>query len=130
LSTSKTPDFSANSKGAIHAHAGALYGNGNVGGGLVLGYVTRFDTRHRNFGNARGLQRGNFGFSNQRAFLEHEVALADRMDRGRAERITDRNGTELHASSAFCRKTCVISPMIATAISAGDTASISSPIGA
>ena len=55
------------------------------------------------------------------------------MHRRGAERIVRGDRAELHAASAlsaFLRSRSVISPMIETAISAGDTAPISSPIGA
>ena len=57
------------------------------------------------------------------------------MHRNAAFRLADRDGAELHdtsSRSAFApsRSRAVISPMMATAISGGDTAAMSSPIGA
>ena len=107
-----------------------FHSDSDVGGSLVLRDIARLQPRHHDFLDAGGLERGDFRRADQRALLEHELALADRMHRGGADRVSDRDSTELHAASAFWRSTCVISPMMATAISAGDTAPISSPIGA
>ena len=53
------------------------------------------------------------------------------MHRDAALGLRHRHRTELHAAfSGDCRSRAVISPMIATAISDGDTAPMSSPIGA
>jgi hypothetical protein len=106
----------------------------NIGSGLILGDVPRLDTGDDDLLDAGRLQRRDLLGADQRALLEHQVALADGMHRGRAERLLDGNGAELHAASAsfsaFCRSVCVISAMMASAISAGDTAPIGSPMGA
>ena len=63
-----------------------------------------------------------------------EAAGADRVNDDRALGVGRRDGAELHAAfSAFSgasRSCAVISPMIDSAISGGDTAPIASPIGA
>ena len=74
------------------------------------------------------------------ALLQHQRAATNGMDGDPANRVRRRHGTELHAaapvavadpaSSRRSRSTAVICAMIATAISAGDTAPMASPIGA
>src|SRR6202008_204604 len=71
--------------------------------------------------------RRDLGRPDQRAFLQHQRALADGVDGGGALGVPRRDRAEFHDTS--WRSAWVISPMIATAISAGDTASISRPIG-
>src|SRR4029079_3725228 len=64
------------------------------------------------------------------ALLQHEAALPQRMHGRGAKRILGRDRTEFHFSAPpGCRKRAVISAMMATAISAGDTAPMESPIG-
>src|SRR5208282_3620249 len=91
---------------------------------------------HHDVLDAGHLQRRDLGGADQRALLEHQRTLPDRVHRGRTERILWRDRTELHdaaltaAGSVSSRSRSVICAMMATAISAGETAPISSPIGA
>ena len=120
-------------KGAVSAHTLAFHGKRDIGRGLILGNVARLKLRDDDFLHRGGLQRGDFRRPDQRALLEHEVALANRMHRGGAERLGRSNRAEFHAASAFSdfmRSRAVISAMMEMAISAGDTAPIASPIGA
>ena len=84
-------------------------------------------------------QRRDFGGADQRALLEHQRALPDGVHCSRAERILGATAPNFMTPpctigaarrSASSRSRSVICAMIATAISAGDTAPISSPIGA
>src|SRR5262249_6170628 len=106
----------------------------NLGGRLILRNIAGFKPRYDNLGNAGSLERGDLGSANHGAFLENKITLAYRVHGRGAERVVRRNRTELHAATdlfcGLCRSRAVISPIIATAISAGDTALISSPIGA
>src|SRR4029078_6247480 len=102
----------------------------NVGRRLIFRDIARVETRHGNFLHARCLEGGHFRRPAQSPSLELEIALSNRMHRGTADGLGDGDGAEFHAASAFCRSTRVIGPMIATALSAGDTASMASPIGA
>src|SRR5262249_37563676 len=130
-------------EGAIGANPLARDGGRDVASRDVFRNVAGLEPRHHNVGNARLLERRDFLRADQRALLEHQRALADRMDGNTALRLGDRDGAQLHdafsnvCSGAFSAILCgpwrsraVISPMIATAISAGDTAPIGSPIGA
>ena len=97
LSSTSTPgrfgeQIAAPGEGAVGAHALALDGRGDIGGGLILRHVAGFQPRHHDFLDARRLQRGHFRRPDQRALLEHEIALADRMHRGGAERIAGATG--------------------------------------
>src|SRR5205814_122872 len=80
------------------------------------------------------LQRGHLGSTNGRAFLEHQRTLAQRVHGHAADRLAGTGRAELHAACSFSlggRRSCaVISAMMETAISDGDTAPMSSPIGA
>ncbi len=125
--------IAAAGEGAVGAHALAFHGRCDVRGRLILRHVARLEPRHHDVLDAGRLQSGDFRRPDQRALLEHEIALADRMHRGSAERVAWGDRAELHAASAFSdfmRSRCVISAMIATAISAGVTAPIAKPIGA
>src|SRR5262249_38744548 len=65
------------------------------------------------------------------ALLEHQPVLADRVHGDATLRVTRRDGAKPHRlPSGVRRSAAVISPMMATAISAGETAPIGSPIGA
>src|SRR5438270_13849385 len=99
-------------------------------------YTTLFRSKPRDHDltDARGLERLDLGLADHGALPEHEAGLADRMHCDPAYRLGDWNGSEFHdpASRGFfapARSRPVISAMIATAISGGDTAEISSPIG-
>ena len=81
----------------------------------------------------------DLGRPDGRALLEHQRALAQRMHGDAANRVGRAGGTEFHAAFSFAssfglscgmRKVAVISAMMATAISDGDTAPMFSPIGA
>ena len=118
-------------EGAVDAHPLARDRRRDLGRGRVLRHVARLDPRHHDLGDAGGLERCDLGLADRGALLEHEAALADRMHRNRAFGLGDRHRAELHAPfSGDCRSRAVISPMIATAISDGETAPMSSPIGA
>ncbi len=114
-------------EGAIDVNALPCHRLGDLGRGTVLGDVARLEPRHHDVLDAGRLQRRNFGGADQGALLQHQRTLTDGVDRGGALGLPRRDRAELHVGSA--RSACVISPMIATAISAGDTASMSSPIG-
>ncbi len=124
----------ASGEGAIDPHPLARDRRGDVAGRGVLRHVAGLEPRHHDLGDARGLQRVNMGAADHRALLEHQRTLADGMDGNAALRLGDRDGAEFHdafsALSGDSRSRAVISPMIETAISAGDTAPIGSPIGA
>ena len=65
------------------------------------------------------------------ALPEHEIARPDLMREKAALSLVNRNRAEFHAETRrFSRMVAIISPRIETAISAGLTAPISSPIGA
>ncbi len=121
-------------EGAIDADAGAGNGGRNFRSGAVLRDVALLDARHHDFFDAGAHERGHFLLADQRALLEYEIALADGMHRGGAERLVHGDGAEFHAASAsfsaFSRSVWVISAMMASAISAGDTAPIGKPMGA
>ena len=118
-------------EGAIDMHPLPRHRLGDLGRGLVLGDVARLEPRHHDVLDAGRLQRRDLRRPDQRALLEHERALADGVDGGGAFGVARRDRAELHAAphAGSSRSRWVISPMIATAISAGDTAPMSSPIG-
>ena len=138
LSTTSTPAVSANRlqrpvKARSARTPSPCYGRRDFGGGLIFRDVARLKPRDDDFLHAGGLERGDFRRPDQRALLQHEIALADRMHRGGAERVVRGDGAEFHAASAFSdfsRSRAVISAMMEMAISAGDTAPMASPIGA
>src|SRR5207253_7921461 len=79
----------------------------------------------------RPVQRLHFGRTNRSALLQHERTLAQGVNRDAANRVLRNGRPELHAAASFgSRSWAVISAMIATAISDGETAPIGSPIGA
>ena len=86
-------------------------------------------------------QRRNLRRPDQSALLKHQAGLADRVNGNAAFRLGDRYRPEFHGLDSLgplgsrggfapARSRAVISPMIATAISGGDTAEMSKPIGA
>ena len=120
-------------EGAVDMHALPRHGLGDLGRGLVLRDVARLEPRHHDLLDAGRLQRRDLRGPDQRALLEHERALADGVDGGGALGVPRRDRAELHEAlphDGSWRSRCVISPMMATAISDGDTAPMSSPIGA
>ena len=76
----------------------------------------------------------DLGGADRGALLQHQRSLTQGMDGDAADRVGRTGGTELHAACSFSlagsRSCAVISAMIETAISDGDTAPIASPIGA
>src|SRR5690606_1088253 len=115
------------------AHAVARDRPGDAPGGHVLRDLVGVEPCHRHLADAGGLQRLRLGGADRRALAQDEVALADGVDRDAADGVAWRQRAELHAALASTfgnRSAAVIWPMIATAISAGDTAPIFSPIGA
>src|ERR1043165_5621309 len=116
---------------ALDMHALPGDRRGDLGSGGILGDTARLEPRHDDLGNMRGLERGNLRRADARAFLEREAVLADGVHRNRALGLARGNGAEFHRlPSAVSRSRAVISPMMATAISGGETAPMASPIGA
>ena len=80
------------------------------------------------------VERLDFGGADRGALLLDQRSLAQGVDSHPANRLGWTGGTELHAASSFSaggsRNCAVISAMIETAISDGETAPIASPIGA
>src|SRR6185295_4799505 len=106
----------------------------NAGRGGVFGNVVRFEPYNDDFFHARLFQRGNLGSADRGALLQHQRALTQRVHGDAADRVLWARRTKLHAACSFSfggmRSCAVISAMMETAISAGDTAPMSSPIGA
>src|ERR1019366_1066611 len=79
-------------------------------------------------------QRLDLGRTDRGALLEHQRSLTQGVNGDAADRVRRTGGTELHAAASLAsfgsRNCAVISAMIATAISDGETAPIGSPIGA
>ena len=136
LSTTTTPALSANrlarpvkARSTVHAVAG--HGCRKLGGSGVFRHVARLQPRHCDRGDAGCRQRRDLGIADHGALLEHEAALADRMDDDAALGLGGSDRSELHrVFSAPSRSDAVTSPMIETAISGGDTAPIARPMGA
>ncbi len=106
-------------------------GLGNRGGRVILRHIARIEPRHHDIGNAGDLERRDMSRIDHRALLQDEFALSNGVHGSCADRIFRRDGSEFHAAfSGTCRRRAVISAMMETAISGGDTAPISSPIGA
>src|SRR5207253_7079619 len=107
----------------------------DAGGGDVLGDVALLQPHHDDLFDTRLLERLDFSRADRGALLEHQCPLPQRMHGDAANRVGRTGGTELHAACTFAasfgnRSSAVISAMIATAISDGDTAPMESPIGA
>ena len=89
---------------------------------------------HDDFLDAGLVERLDLGGTDRGALLQHQRALTQGVDGDAADRVGRTGGTELHAACSFSlagsRSCAVISAMIETAISDGDTAPIASPIGA
>ena len=112
-------------------HAVAGHRGRELRGGGVFRHVARLQPRHRDRGDAGGLERRDLGVADHGALAENESALADRMDDDAAFGLGGRHRAELHlVFSAVSRSDAVTSPMIETAISGGDTAPIARPMGA
>ncbi len=78
------------------------------------------------------VERRDLGRADRGAFLEHQQALPQRMHGDAANRVGRTGGTELHAACSFAVSSAaaaraVISAMIETAISDGDTAPMRKP---
>ena len=119
---------------------GALDMDALAGNGLrdarrrdVFRDVTLFEPHHDDFLDPGAGERLDLGRADRGAFLQHQRSLAERVNGDAADRLHRTGRTELHAASSFSfgnRSCAVISAMIATAISDGDTAPIGRPIGA
>ena len=108
---------------------------GDFGRRRVFRYVARFEPSHHDFADACRCKRGDFGLADQRTLLEDKTGLADRMHRDGAFGFRNRHRPKLHATSSRAffwpwRSLAVTSPMMEIAISGGDTAPMSRPIGA
>ncbi len=115
-----------------------LAGNGlrDAGGGHVFGDVALLQPHHDDFLHAGLVERLDFRGTDRGALLEHQRTLPQRMHGDAANRVGRTGGTELHAAChlrgflSAKRSSAVISAMIATAISDGDTAPMERPTGA
>src|SRR5581483_5778779 len=99
----------------------------------VFRNLARLEPHDDDFLNPRLVQRLYLGGSDRRAFLEHQRALTQGMNGDAADGISRTGRAKFHAATSFSwpiRKVAVISAMIATAISEGDTAPIERPMGA
>src|SRR5262249_35007873 len=102
---------------------------------LILRNIARLEPRHHDLADPARLQGGDLVPPDDGALLEREAGLAVRLHSAAVLALATRPRTEFHDTSsrgalALWRSRAVISPMIATAISGGDTAEMSSPIGA
>src|SRR4029077_19563271 len=86
------------------------------------------------FLNACLVERLDLGGADRCALLQHQRPLAQGVDGHPANRLGRTGSTDLHAASSFSfggsRNCAVISAMIETAISDGETAPIARPLGA
>ncbi len=120
----------------INSHPITGHGHRDLGGSRVFRYVVLLDTRYHDLVNAGSLERGDLALPDQRTFLQNHAMLAYRMHRDATLGLADRHRAEFHDafssifSAAGCLRRAVISPMMATAISGGDTAPMARPIGA
>jgi hypothetical protein len=96
--------------------------------GLVLGEIAGLQLRDDHLRDAGGEQRIHVLRHDASALLQHKPAFPEGMGDDAADGRARRNRAEPHAASL--RSDATISPMMATAISAGLTAPISRPIGA
>ncbi len=127
----------ASGERTLDVDAVARHRRGNARCRFVLRDVVLVETRDHDFLDACLLQRCHLGEADDGAFFKHKRALTYGVNRNAAESIFRFNGTEFHAAdfvlsgvSAGSRSLAVISAMIATAISDGETAPICRPIGA
>ena len=106
----------------------------DAGGRDILGDVAVLEPHHHDFLDAGVGQRLDFSRADRGALLEYQRSLTQGMNGDAADCVRRTGGTEFHAAASFSlagRRNCaVISAMIATAISDGDTAPMLSPIGA
>jgi hypothetical protein len=91
--------IAAAGKGAVGARARTGNRRGDIGGGLVLRHIAGLQPRHDDLLDAGGVERGDMRRPDQRALLEHEIALTDRVHRRRANRVVGSDRTEFHAVS-------------------------------
>ena len=97
----------------------------------VFGNVALLQPHHHDFLHARSGQRLDLGVADGGAFLEHQRSLPQGVHGDAADRVRRAGGTEFHAAFSLGNRNCaVISAMMATAISDGETAPIGRPIGA
>src|SRR5439155_228780 len=124
-------EIRAPGEGSFDVHSLPCHRRRDLGRGCVLRDIPRLGARYYDHFDAGGLERGDLVLADQRALFQHEAALADRMHRNATLRLRHWHRAELHEPfSGDWRSSAVISPMMATAISEGDTAPIASPIGA
>ena len=121
-------------KGALDMDAIADDGLCDAGGGDVFGDVAVFEPHDHDFLDARAVQRLDLCGADRGALLQHQRSLTQGVDGDAANRVPWTGGAELHAAASLAsfgsRNCAVISAMIETAISDGDTAPIGRPIGA
>src|SRR3954463_5149362 len=101
------------------------------GGCLVFGNIARFEP-DRDEGLDAGLLQAHRDFrSDEGPFLHQHLARPHAVGRQRPDRFLEWNLPELHAERLrSLRRLATISARIETAISAGETAPISRPMGA
>jgi len=103
----------------------------DAGRGHIFRDVAVFEPDHDDLLDAGLAQRLDLGGTDRGAFLEHQRSLAQGVNGDAADRVRRAGGTEFHAAFSLGNRNCaVISAMMATAISDGETAPIGSPIGA
>src|SRR3954469_19322529 len=111
----------------------AADGERDAGSRDVLGDVALLHPHHDDLFDAAALQRLDLGRPDRRSLLQHQRSLAQGVDGYPADRVLGARRAELHAASSFSLggslSTAVISAMIDTAISEGETAPIASPVG-
>src|SRR5262249_7207684 len=121
-------------EGALDIDAFAGDGLCDRSRGSVLGDVAWLQPHDDDVLDAGLLERGDFGRADRGALLQHQRSVTKGVDGDPANRLRRTGRTELHAAASFSfagRRSCaVISAMIATAISDGDTAPMGRPIGA
>src|SRR5262249_436659 len=102
---------------------------------LILRNIAGLEPRHHDLADPARLQGGDLVPPDDGALLEREAGLADRVHSDAVLGLANRHRTELHDTSSRApfapwRGRAVFSPMIAPAVSGGDPAEMSSPIGA
>ena len=110
-------------------------------GGLVLSDIAGLEPCRHHAGKAGLFERGEIGGAQNPAFLEHARTRPEAVRQDRAEGFAERRVAEFHVAGAAgsprtafsfsrsARSTWVIWASAETAISAGETAPISSPSG-
>ena len=93
--------------------------------------VAVFQPDHDDLLDAGLAQRLHLGGTDRGALLEHQRSLTQGVNGDAADRVRRAGGTEFHAAFSLGNRNCaVISAMMETAISDGETAPIGRPIGA